>query len=174
MSKIIKSYGLRWKEQDVFWGKGRNAGTLLGVPTRARTSDPIDFRDQAGIYVLYSGHKLLYVGQAGSGNARLFSRLKKHRRDSLAGRWDTFSWFGLRGVLSKGKLSTETLKASANLATALNHIEAVLIASAEPTLNKQGGRFGGKDVSRYLQVRDDHLGVTEKQMIQDIWDQLEN
>jgi len=169
MAGIIKSYGLLWKEDDVYWGKGSKAGTLLGVPARARSSEPIDFRDQAGIYVLYSGHKLIYVGQAGSGNARLFARLKRHRKDALAGRWDRFSWFGLRGALPSGRLKSETIRATASISTALDHIEAVLIAAAEPTLNRQGGRFGRKDVLRYIQVRDERLGLTERQMLEALW-----
>ena len=90
---------------------------------------------------------MIYVGQPGSGNQRLFGRLKRHRRDALAGRWDHFSWFGLRRVKANGELSTEKLKATATIATALNHMEAVLISAAEPSLNKQGGRYG-EDASR--------------------------
>lgn len=51
---------------------------------------------------------------------------------------------------------------------ALNHIEAVLIASAEPSLNKQGGRFG-KSAKRYLQIRDGRLGPTESEMLRELW-----
>lgn len=96
MSGIIQCYGLFWREEDVFWGAGRTRGQLLGVPARLRTATPTDFRQQVGIYVLYSGHQMIYVGQTGSGKRKLFSRLKAHRRDSLADRWDRFSWFGLR------------------------------------------------------------------------------
>ena len=84
-------------------GAGRHAGSLLGVPTGARKTEPIDFRTQAGIYVLYFGHERVYFGQAGSGKQMLFNRLRTHRKDQLAGRWDKFSWFGLCGVLGSGK-----------------------------------------------------------------------
>jgi hypothetical protein len=141
MSHIIKSYGLFWSETDVFWGVGSSSGSLLGVPARARSSEPVDFREQIGIYVLYAGHEMIYVGQAGSGNAKLFSRLKKHRKDVLADRWDHFSWFGLKRALNDGKLSSDSKRAASSVTMALNHMEALLIAAAEPALNRQGGRF---------------------------------
>ena len=162
---IIKCYGLLWQAEDVFWGSGGRPGKLLGVSTRALTKE-VDFHQQIGIYVLYSGHQMVYVGQTGSGSLKLFYRLRGHRRDALAGRWDRFSWFGLRGVLRSGRLSVEKMRAGATLDVALNHIEAVLIAAAEPTLNKQGGRFG-RD-RRYLQKRDPRLGLTESEMLDEL------
>ncbi len=171
MNAIIEAYGLYWSEEDVFWGAGSHAGSLLGVPTAARSTEPIDFRTQAGIYVLYSGHDLVYVGQAGSGKAMLFNRLRTHRRDTLAGRWDKFSWFGLRRVLVSGKLGPVNKRAKSSFEMALNQIEAVMIAAAEPSLNKQGGRFGkGR---KYLQVRDERLGPTHQEMIQYVYEQLQ-
>jgi len=170
MAGIIRSYGLFWSVDNVFWGSGSNSGTLLGVPARAKTSHPIDFRYQIGIYILYDGHHMIYVGQAGSKNQRLFGRLKRHRKDMLTNRWDHFSWFGLRNVKVSGALSNEKLRAGASIPSILNHIEAVLIAAAEPNLNKQGGRFG-RETKRYLQVRDERLGLTHKQMIEELWKQ---
>lgn len=171
MTDIIQSYGLLWKAENVFWGAGSNPGALFGVAARARRSEPVDFRDQVGIYVLYDGHRMIYVGQAGSGNRYLFKRLRSHRRDVLAGRWDTFSWFGLRRVLGSGRLSTVNRRSRSALSSTLNHIEAVLIAAAEPALNRQGGRFG-RSATRYLQVRDERLGLTDQQMIREVWEQL--
>lgn len=72
---VIKNYGLMWRRDRVFWGKGRKAGTLLGRLSRRE----IDFRDQIGVYVLYDEtRRPVYVGQAGQGHARLFSRLRAH------------------------------------------------------------------------------------------------
>jgi len=171
MTDIITTYGLFWRSEDVYWGAGSNRGSLLGVPAHARKAEVIDFRDQAGLYVLYAGHDLIYVGQAGSGKATLFSRLKKHRKDQLTDRWDRFSWFGLRRVLKNGALGKLNARARSTAATTLNQIEAVLIATAEPALNRQGGRFGKR--RRYLQVRDERLGPTEREMIQKLYDDLE-
>lgn len=170
MSSLIEAYGLYWHAEDVFWGAGSQAGSLLGVPVAARTSSPIDFRRQAGIYVLYRDHEMVYVGQAGSGRAMLFNRLKAHRKDHLADRWNRFSWFGLRKVFGNGNLGTVNQRAKATLATALDQIEGVLIAAAEPSLNRQSGKFGrGR---RYLQARDERLGPTQEEMIRAIYESL--
>jgi len=170
MAGIIRSYGLFWSVDHIFWGKGTQPGALLGVPVRAKTSQPIDFRYQVGIYILYEGHQMIYVGQAGSQRQRLFGRLKRHRKDILANRWDHFSWFGLQYVKANGGLSTKNQNGGASTPSLLNHMEAVLIAGAEPNLNKQGGRFG-KDTKRYLQIRDERLGLTHEQMIEELWKQ---
>ena len=167
---MIQSIGLFWRHDQIYWGAGSQAGTLLGVPANSTTSDPLNFRRQSGIYVLYSDYHPIYVGQAGSGNAKLFNRLKHHLSDDLAERWDRFSWFGLRRVLNNGDLSIESQSSHPAIATVLDHIEAILIHSIEPPLNRQGGRFGN-NVTRYLQVRDERLGLTGEEMLREIWKQ---
>jgi hypothetical protein len=106
----------------------------------------VDFREQRGVYVLCDDNfKMLYVGQAGYGNQRLYQRLHQHRTDALGERWSKFSWFGIdpvRGRIGHKHLQ-ETEPASAEVGTVLNHLEAILIAAAEPMLNRQGGKFGG-------------------------------
>lgn len=166
---LIKNYGLFWSEEDVFWGAGSNAGTLYGVPAKNLTADYVDFREQSGVYVLYADYQMVYVGQAGAGNQKLFSRLKQHTRDALAGRWNQFSWFGIRKVNSStGKLAAEADGKHSTHAEVLNHIEAILIHAAEPKQNRQGGRFG-EDVFQYLQRRDENLGPTTEEMIYQMW-----
>ncbi|HKO36051.1 MAG TPA: hypothetical protein VJV21_06200 [Pyrinomonadaceae bacterium] len=146
-------------------GVGRSAGSLLGVPAKNVTADVIDFREQSGIYVLYSDYKVIYVGQCGLGKQKLFIRLKQHRTDDLAERWDRFSWFGIRRVLGNGRLSKEKLAVHPSLTNVLNHIEGVLIHAVEPAMNSQKGRFGNR-VKRYLQIRDGRLGPTTDKMLQ--------
>lgn len=166
---LIQNYGLFWLEKNVFWGAGSNAGRLLGVPTQNVTATPIDFRDQSGVYVLYADYVMVYVGQAGAGNQKLFDRLKQHRRDALAGRWNQFSWFGVRWVKQNGELSAEADGAHSTHGQVLNHIEAILIHAAEPKHNRQGGRFGA-EVIQYLQERDEErLGLSMEEMIREIW-----
>jgi hypothetical protein len=147
---LIKNYGLMWRRDSVFWGRGRSRGVLEG----RRSGRVIDFRDQIGVYVLYDeGRRAIYVGQAGQGNARLFSRLRTHRRDSLAHRWHYFSWFGLLSVNKSGRLSgwdAPAKRVSGTIKTTLNEIEGVLIAATEPPFNKQGARFRG--ITRFRQV----------------------
>lgn len=171
---LIQNYGLFWTRGKVFWGKQNNQGHLKGVLAGNRTGPPIDFRMQQGVYVLYNENfRLVYVGQAGSNQkARLFSRLKHHRKDKLADRWTRFSWFGIRRVLKSNSLSTEVIRTSVGPKVILNQIEAILITSTEPPLNLQGGKFG-KDVKQYLQYQDpDELGQDTEVMIRDIWKSL--
>lgn len=164
-STIISSLGLLWREDHVFWGAGKQSGSLLGVPATNVTAPAIDFRDQVGIYVLYSDYKVIYVGQSGSGNQKLFKRLRQHRKDDLAGRWDRFSWFGTRRVIHGKRLSGKGERFRPTRYTVLDHIEGILIHACEPPLNGQGGRFG-KNVKRYLQVRDERLGPTTHELLE--------
>ncbi|MCB0985984.1 MAG: GIY-YIG nuclease family protein [Ilumatobacter sp.] len=133
MTGLINAYGLHWHRDHVNWGKGRVARTMMGVPAKARRNDPVDVSGRAAIYALYGPNfDLVYVGQAGAGaSTNLGSRLAAHRRDHLAQRWERFSWFALapgRKAIPHG--------------TALNQLEAVLMAVSEPRLNLQRGRFG--------------------------------
>ena len=169
---LIRNYGLFWREDCVFWGAGGqgNDGQLLGVPARNRTANPINFREQRGVYALYAQYELVYVGQVGSGNHRLFSRLKQHLTDALAERWNRFSWFGINRVLNTDDLADDAEGAHTTVDGVLDHIEAILIHSAEPVQNRQGGRFGD-DVVQYLQHRDDRLGPTADEMIRALWEE---
>lgn len=141
---LIRNYGLFWKRDRIHFGAGKNAGHLKGIRVGAKRSDPIDFRDQQGVYCLYDdGFRLIYVGQAGGKNGqRLFDRLKQHRDDHISDRWTKFSWFGVRQVLQSGSLKAEKDAAHPTIGDVLNHIEAILIAAAEPVHNRQSGRFG--------------------------------
>lgn len=147
---VIKNYGLMWRRDSVFWGRGYNKGSLLGRRSRRE----IDFRKQIGVYVLYDeARRPVYVGQAGQGNARLFNRLRSHQRDSLGPRWQYFSWFGLLNVNKNGHLSgwdDKSKRVSGTIGSTLNEIEGVLIAATEPPFNKQGAKFQG--IPRYRQV----------------------
>lgn len=167
---LIKNYGLFWRREWIFWGRGRNAGHLRG--RKSPTAEPVDFRYQQGVYVLYdSNFRLVYVGQAGANDQqRLFGRLYQHRTDQLADRWERFSWFGVRAVNRDSTLRAEAEAAHPTLGDVLNHIEAILISASEPPHNRQGGRFGA-EVHNYLQFRDDeNLGPELDDMIRDIWD----
>lgn len=162
---LIRNYGLFWRSRDVHWG---HAGHLKGAASS--TATPVDFREQQGVYVLYDeAFQLVYVGQAGAGEEqRLFARLKQHRRDQLSERWSRFSWYGINPVNKSGGLRVEKYAANVPISGVLDHLEAILITSAEPRHNRQGGRFGEK-VTQYFQFRDgDKLGPTSDQMIRDI------
>lgn len=170
VKSLIKNYGLMWRRDSVFWGRGRDRGKLNG----RRSGKEIDFRDQIGVYVLYDESRLpIYVGQAGQGNARLFTRLRAHRRDALAHRWHYFSWFGLLPVNKSGKLSgwdAPQKRISGTIKSTLNEIEGVLIAATEPAFNKQGARFRG--ISRYRQVIHPSADYSPPTEIRDLLDKI--
>lgn len=130
---LIRNYGLFWKAEDIYWGAGRNPGALSGVHANQTTGTPVDFRDQRGIYVLYAGYDLVYVGQNNS--QELLIRLKQHKKDDLAECWDRFSWFGLRAVKANHELAQYNQAVHADNHAVLNHTEAILIHSIEPGLN---------------------------------------
>lgn len=104
---LIENYGLFWRTDSVFWGKPKSAGAFYGVLVSAKKSQPVDFREQSGIYALYGNYELVYVGQTGGKGQKLMARLLQHRKDDLAGRWNIFSWFGTRAVLESYKLKAE-------------------------------------------------------------------
>jgi hypothetical protein len=146
---MIRSYGVHWHIDRVFWGRPNNAGTLLGAASRSPRAHSVDFREQRGIYALYADYELVYVGQTGAGNDRLFRRLKCHRTDHLSERWNRFSWFGTQWVTQRHELSTDTAAVHQTVEAALNMLEAVSVAISEPRLNLQRGRWG--DTTQYFQ-----------------------
>ncbi len=161
--KLIQNYGLFWNRDKVDWHQhnARLAGRL-----RAK-SKPVNFRRQLGIYALYDREfRLLYVGQAGSGNNTLFSRLKYHGTlhtgtRGLAARWSYFSWFGLLRVVKKDQKLAEPPKTKQTTrADILDALEAVAIEIADPDLNRQGGRL--RTIEEYLQCEDDAVQRSRK------------
>lgn len=152
---IIKNYGFLWDRDEIYRGSGSNAGHLRGEASGCKTAD---FREQIGVYVLYdSNQRIVYVGQAGNGNATLFSRLKNHMDGRLHNRWQFFSWVGFRDVNADGSLSAQQNVDSGvsgfKYSDALNEIEGILIEIIEPKLNKQSGRL--KSARQYYQYRDE-------------------
>jgi hypothetical protein len=83
----------------------------------------------AGVYALYKGEKLYYVGLA----RNLMSRVNTHLKDRHTRKWDRFSVY----------LTTEN-----------NHIrplEALLLRIVSPEGNRVGGKLAGaKDIGRQL------------------------
>ncbi len=156
---MIQSYGLHWKIDKVSWGRPKVAGTLQGAASRSPRARPVDFREQRGIYALYAIYDLVYVGQTGAGADRLFKRLKSHKFDHLADRWDRFSWFGTQWVTKTNELSKDTASVNASVEATLNVLEAVSIALSEPRLNLQRGKWG--DATQYFQWWDRSIALDE-------------
>jgi hypothetical protein len=153
---LIQNYGLYWERKYIHTGAGSNKGHFLG---RRENNNEIDFREQIGIYVLYDRTFVpVYVGQAGNGNANLFTRLKNHTKDHLSNRWELFSWFGIRKVNGNSTLFVKDnvdKNFKCDGVSLLNQLEGILISAMEPSLNKQGSKFGL--CCEYKQVVDDNV-----------------
>lgn len=144
----IKNYGHYWSRDLIDWGnRGRgNQGSLKGARTAFAEQAHADFREQIGIYCLFGPNReVVYVGQTGARDQRLWYRLRQHSRGHLRDRWTNFSWFGFLSVDANGQLAAAQdpdQPIAGQYAAALNEIEAVLIQILEPRLNKQGPRWG--------------------------------
>jgi len=147
---MILTYGLYWSIEKVHWGWQNNKGSLRGGASRSANAKPVEFRQQRGIYALYAEYDLVYLGQTGAGADRLFKRLKRHRTDHLAERWNRFSWFGTQWVTAANKLSADVAELGDSLPVVLNILEAISIAISEPRLNLQRGRWGA--TKQYYQL----------------------
>jgi hypothetical protein len=93
-------------------------------------------RGENGVYALYSGQELYYVGLARS----LSARLKQHLKDRHKGAWDGFSMY---------------LTASD---AHMRELEALLIRIANPPGNRVSGRLAGardlkRELKRWMQWR---------------------
>jgi len=160
---LIMNMGLFWKRSDVLWGsQGRGLKLeLLGVPAKGKRSDPINFCQQAGIYALYDeSYRLIYVGQAIDGDQSCLGfRLNMHRYNHLAGRWQLFSWFGLKSVNQNRTLRSVSQR-KLTTASMLDALEGICIEISEPSQNQRGGDFG-KSCHQYLQFKDERLGLQD-------------
>ena len=87
---------------------------------------------QHGVYALYKGDRLYYVGLA----TNLRNRIKHHRLDKHAGKWDKFSLYLVRNV--------EHIK----------EIESLILRIATPKGNAVRGRLpGAENLKRDLQAK---------------------
>lgn len=127
---IISSFGMFWRRMEVDWVKspklmGRQMGGSVAV----------DFSGQTGVYLLYDGREVIYVGRAMERS--IGKRLAEHTTDRMAARWDRFSWFGLKPVSEKGQLGDMPDKLAAD--KLIPALEAILIEALEPRQNRKRG-----------------------------------
>lgn len=140
--RIINSFGIYWNRDMVHW---KTAPDLFGVQQIG--ANPVNFKEQVGIYLLHDDRETIYVGQAIE--QHLGVRLKYHIADRLGGRWNRFSWFGFHGVTDAGALHKNTTFDNLTIQDLGHLLEAILIESIEPRQNrKQGNLFAGIE---YLQ-----------------------
>ena len=121
---FINAFGMYWKRERIHWDP--TTPQLLG--RQQLGSDTIDFCRQKGVYLLYDGDRVVYVGRAI--DQPMGVRLKQHTSDRLEGRWDRFSWFGVLQVGDDGGLGAPPT--TFDLANLIATMEALLIEGLEP------------------------------------------
>lgn len=89
---LIKTFGKYWRCDKVMdWSK--TEPSIFGRQTPK--SQRVDFKTMRGVYMLFKGDELVYVGVAV--RESIAKRLKHHTKDKLCNHWDRFSWFGIDG-----------------------------------------------------------------------------
>lgn len=127
---IVTCFGIFWERQPIVW---RIVPEILGMQYVG--SDPVDFCNQLGVYLLYDSREVIYVGR--TTDRSLGRRLSEHTKDRLRTRWNRFSWFGLLPVHDSGTLGD--LPDSFSSSMMIPTLEAVLIEALEPRQNRKRG-----------------------------------
>ena len=159
ISGLIKTYGLRWKRELVDF---RKPVTVLGCAASDKARTVVDLAAQTGVYALYDGPELVYVGRAVRGKRPLGERLRAHHNDSQkTDRWITFSWFGFRSVNRTGELQSEKHAVrSVKTVEAAEIFEGLMIEFIRPRLNNRGGDL--LHVDKYVQLMGEELVEDEE------------
>ena len=153
--EVISAFGMFWQRNKVFW---RRRPQLLGAAHV--DAKPVDFAEQYGIYLLYDGREVIYVGRAMK--RAMGTRLFEHTQDRLSSRWDRFSWFGLRAVNQNGSLAPldhHTYEPEQLIPA----FEAILIEAVEPRQNRKRG--DDLALSEYIQLRDPEIETQEREQL---------
>jgi hypothetical protein len=151
----LRAFGMYWRREMVLWS---GPPKLLGRQGTGATD--VNFANQVGVYLLHDRDRVIYVGQA---TDTLLGRLKVHTTNRLGGRWDRFSWFGLRGVVETGELSDSNVPWSQDVV--VETMEALLIESLEPPLNRRrGDNLSGIE---YIQGADPQVEAAGKKALLD-------
>jgi hypothetical protein len=124
----IYNYGLDWELRYAMMG------------LRGGRGQPVDLRDQVGIYALYKGKELVYIGKSGSGiYPNMIGRIYNHDKYGLkVGKFDRYSWFGFKPVI-RGELQDP--RHPSRPAEAIRDVEALLLhlQVRRPKYNKAPG-----------------------------------
>lgn len=142
---FLQAAGAFWSRARVRWKGPRPA--LWGQQSGGK---PVNFSEQVGVYLLHDRDRVLYVGRA---DTAIGERLFAHTKDRLSGRWDRFSWFGLRTVSEDGSLGE--VADDWPREAVVEVLEAALIESLEPPLNRRRG--DRVDAIEYQQSDDQKL-----------------
>lgn len=160
-----QAYGLRWQKSLIVWGN--QSSGILGDAAGDGVFMPVDCAPQAGIYVLYNGPNIAYVGRTVDS---LGQRLRSHSKDHKSARWDNFSWFGFKPMLEDGKWGD--LPENADVGHIIACMEGIMIEAMEPPVNGRRGDYMG---TQYTQVPDPIIDEEQrKKVLDDIASVLKN
>jgi len=127
---IVSSFGMFWRREAIEWVP---TPRILGMQQIGAT--PVDFTKQLGVYLLYDGREVIYVGR--TTERPLGRRLYEHTIDRMSARWDRFSWFGFLPVSNTGALGK--LPTTFDATKLIPALEAILIEALEPRQNRKRG-----------------------------------
>lgn len=145
---LINAFGMFWDRDQVLWTP--QVPRLLGMQQAGSSS--VNFTTQAGVYILYDRSRPIYVGRITA--PRLGARLSEHTRDRLTGRWNRFSWFGVRTVRADGELGPLP-EVGIGVDGLIATMEALLIEGLEPPQNRKQG--DGFNAVEFIQALDPEL-----------------
>ncbi len=140
---LIQAFGMFWQRDLVLW---KNNPKILGKQMIG--ADEVNLSDQRGVYLLYMGKDVVYVGR--SKDRSLGQRLFEHTQDRLQGRWDRFSWFGVRAITDNGNV--KDIDPPQMMDTLIKAMESLLIEGLEPPQNRRRGDDLG--ASEFIQAVD--------------------
>jgi hypothetical protein len=143
---IITSFGMFWRRDAIDW---MSTPKILGMQQIG--AEAVDFHKQTGIYLLYDGREVIYVGRAT--DRPLGRRLYEHTLDRFTSRWDRFSWFGLLPISETGSLGN--MPESYEAIKIIPAVEAIMVEALEPRQNRKRG----DDLSavEYIQLEDPEI-----------------
>ena len=160
VESVIPCYGIKWDRDLVSWEK--TTGKILGQAFQ--DAGAVDFADQVGVYILYDGPNVVYVGRTAAGSKGLYTRLRSHvyypRR---AHRWTHFSWFGLRTV-DKENPTLDGQRKDLDVNGEIMLMETLLIELLSPAFNQKGGDLLG---DMYTQVTDPIIRAKERERMRE-------
>ena len=172
---LVRSGGYRWAAALAGWGKQgvSNSKSLTGylpkgdgagrLADAAREKQTVNVWSAEAVYALYSGDRLVYVGEGLLGD-RLWKHYRDVRKDLLVGRWDTFTWispweYGLPDKGGNATFKSVAPGAPASAKKLIEVLELVLVRLASPPGNSQLPS-ADKEISWLLQTRAPHAEGT--------------
>lgn len=126
---VIRAYGVMWSKSKFIQNNYKLHGKLANI----KKTSKVDLSEERGIYVLYDGYNIVYIGQSIN---PLASRLKSHTKTGK--QWDSFSWYGIDEVQAGGQVLKEKVF-SITAKALIDAFEAVMILATQPCHNKTRG-----------------------------------